>query len=315
MLPRLTTGGARKALPLAIAVGSLAPVLAVAGTAAAATPPKVVCTSSTSGLAATLTRDITAALSTRRSTAAVALYDRVSGTHCTLNAGAHFDSASAVKVTVLGSLLRQAQEANRQLTSREVSLTTAMITKSDNDATTALWSQLGVTRIQHFLTLAGMTQTTPGADGYWGLTQITAGDQLKLMALLTSNNSVLTPGSRNYALGLMNKVIPGQRWGVPAGAPTGVTVHVKNGWLSRATHGWRINSVGAFTGGGHDYAIVVLSQDNSSMNYGIDTVEAVARKVHHDLIPNARASAVYAIRTPVLSHEPDAIIPALPNVP
>ena len=30
-------------------------------------------------------------------------------------------------------------------------------------------------------------------------------------------------------------------------------MHVKNGWLSRATHGWRVNSVGAFTGHGHDY--------------------------------------------------------------
>lgn len=315
MFSRLTTGGARRALPLAIAVGSLAPVLAVAGTAAAATPPRVSCTSATGGLAATLTRDITAALSSRASTAAVALYDRVTGTRCTVNASAHFDSASVVKVTVLGSLLRQAQESHRQLTSREVSLTTAMITRSDNAATTALWSQLGVTRVKHFLSLAGMTQTTPGADGYWGLTQITAGDQLKLMALLTSDNTVLTPASRGYALGLMNRVISGQRWGVPTGAPVGVTVHVKNGWLSRATHGWRINSVGAFTGGGHDYALVVLSQDNSSMDYGIGTVEAVARKVHHDLAPTARASAVYAVRPPVISHVPDAIVPPLPDVP
>ncbi|WP_405583656.1 serine hydrolase [Streptomyces sp. NBC_01190] len=283
MLPRLITGGARRALPLAIAVGTLVPVVAGAVPAAAATPPKVVCTSAKAGLAATLTKDIKAALGSRKSTTAVALYDRRTGTHCTLDAGRRFDSASAVKVTVLGALLRQAKEANRKLTAREVSLTTAMITKSDNNATTALWKQLGLTRIKHFLTLAKMTQTTPGANGYWGLTQITAGDELKLMQLLTANNSVLGPDSRDYALRLMNKVIPAQRWGVPAGAPKGVSVHVKNGWLSRSTHAWRVHSVGAFTGGGRDYGIVVLTQDDSTMSYGIGTIEAVARTVHHDL--------------------------------
>lgn len=273
---------ARVTLPAAIALGSLASVLAAAGPAAAAAP-RVVCTSSVPGLATTLSRDITSALSGRGSTTAVALYDRTTGTGCTYNETRHYDSASVVKVTVLGTLLRTAKEANRSLTAREVGLSTAMITRSDNDATTALWNQLGVSRVNHFLQLAGMTQTTPGADGYWGLTQITARDQLKLLAVLTSGNSVLGSDSRAYALKLMNQVTSSQRWGTPAGAPSGTTVHVKNGWLSRATHAWRVHSVGAFTGGGHDYALVVLTQDDSTMNYGIASIEAIARKVHHDL--------------------------------
>jgi beta-lactamase class A len=312
MLPRLITGGARRALPLAIAVGSLAPIAVAAGPAAAATP-RVVCTSGKAGLAATLTRDITSALSGRRSTTAVALYDRTTGTHCTLDASRRFDSASVVKATVLGTVLRKAKEQSRRLTSQEVSLTTAMITKSDNNATTALWKQLGTSRISHFLALAGMTQTTPGANGYWGLTQITAGDELKLMALFTSNNSVLGPASRSYALNLMGRVISSQRWGVPAGVPAGVSVHVKNGWLPRSTHAWRVHSIGAFTGGGRDYAIVVLTQDDSTMSYGVATIEGVARKVHHDLSPTARASTLYA-RTPAFSSTPDAVIPELPAV-
>jgi beta-lactamase class A len=267
------------------AVATAVPVVVVgaAGAASAASASGVVCTSADPALAAALSRDVKAALGGRAGTVAVALYDRATGTRCTYDAGRRYDSASVVKVTVLGALLRQAQEAHRGLTSREVSLTTAMITKSDNNATTALWKQLGTGRIQHFLNLAGMTQTTPGAGGYWGLTQITAGDELKLMALLTSDNTVLTAGSRDYALRLMNRVVSGQRWGVPAGAPAAATVHVKNGWLQRATHGWRIHSVGAFTGNGYDYALVVLTQDNSSMSYGIGTVQAVAAKVHHDL--------------------------------
>jgi beta-lactamase class A len=304
-------------LTKAVAAGSLASALVAAGPAttadaATATVSGVSCTSAKAGLAAKLSSDIAAALRGRSSTTAVALYDRTTGTKCTLNAQKRFDSASVVKVTVLGALLRQAKEANRRLTEREVRLTTAMITKSDNDATTALWRQLGVSRIKHFLTLAGMTQTVPGANGYWGLTQITATDQLKLMALLTSSNSVLGKDSRDYALRLMNKVVPDQRWGVPAGAPAGVTVHVKNGWLPRSTHGWRIHSVGAFTGTKHDYGIVVLTQDNSTMNYGVATVEAVARRVHKDLNPTATASSLYA-DTPAFTATPDETIPEVPE--
>lgn len=255
---------------------------------AAATPvqaatPTVSCTSQKAGLAKELKADITAALKNRRSTAAVALYDRSTGTSCTYRGWVKYDSASVVKATLLAALLRQAQEAHRVLTAREKTLAKAMITKSDNAATTTLWKQVKVRGVQHFLNLAKMTHTTPGANGYWGLTQITAGDEVKLLKLLTKSNTVLTNGSRTYELGLMNKVVAGQRWGVPAGAPGSATVHVKNGWLSRATHKWRVHSIGAFTGNGNDYGIVVLTQDDSTMDYGIATIQKVARAVHGDL--------------------------------
>jgi beta-lactamase class A len=174
-------------------------------------------------------------------------------------------------------------EQHRALTAREVELTTAMITKSDNDATNTLWHQIGHTGIQHFLTLAGMGDTVPGPKGYWGHTQVTAADQLKLLRLLTSDNSVLDRHARTYALRLMNRVVPEQRWGTPAGAPATATVQVKNGWLPRDTHGWRVHSVGVFTGGGHDYGMVVLSQDNRTMDDGVATVEGAARAVNRDL--------------------------------
>lgn len=60
-------------------------------------------------------------------------------------------------------------------------------------------------------------------------------------------------------------------------------MHVKNGWLPRATHGWRVHSIGAFTDNGHDYGIAVLTEDNGSQGQGISTIEAVARAVHADL--------------------------------
>ena len=53
---------------------------------------------------------------------------------------------------------------------------------------------------------------------------------------------MLSTASRDYALNLMAHVISSQRWGVPAGAPSSLTVHVKNGWLPLATHGWHVTA-------------------------------------------------------------------------
>ncbi|MFF1921496.1 serine hydrolase [Streptomyces sp. NPDC058221] len=273
---------ARGGICAALAVGMLTPVALGAAPAAAATP-KVSCTSAKGGLAAKLSKDITAALKGRMPTTAVALHDRTNRTTCTLRPTSAYDSASVVKATVLAALLRDADRHNRHLTQRETALSTKMITKSDNDATTTLWKQLGATKVRAFLKAAGMTHTVPGAGGSWGLTQITAQDEQRLLTLLTARNSVLSDSARSYELGLMRKVIPSQRWGTPAGAPASDTVQVKNGWLQRATHGWRVHSIGAFAGNGHDYTLTVLTQDNKTMNDGVDTIQAVARSVHQDL--------------------------------
>lgn len=266
----------------AFAAGVPAQAGAPAGTSSVEGSP-VTCTSHRPGLADRLERDIATALHGHGKTSALALYDRTTGTSCTFRASTAFDSASVVKVAILGALLRQAAEEHRLLTSREVDLTTDMITKSDNAATNALWHQIGHTGIQHFLDLAGMRDTVPGRKGTWGLTQITAGDQVKLLRLLTSDNHVLGERARAYALRLMNRVVPDQRWGTPAGAPGTATVHVKNGWLQRSANGWRVNSVGVFTGGGHDYGMAVLSHGSRTMEDGVTTVERAARAVNRDL--------------------------------
>ena len=194
-----------------------------------------------------------------------------------------------MKVLILGALLRKAEDKHKYLTRTETTEAHAMITRSDNNVASALWAELGYTYLRHFLNLAGMTQTSLGPDDYWGLTQITAHDETLLLRLLVTPNTVLDASSRAYALHLMATVIPAQRWGVPAGAPTSVTVHVKNGWLPRGTHGWRIHSIGAFTGRKGWYTIVVLTQDNPTMAYGVTTIEAIARAVNHGLNPTAKA--------------------------
>ncbi|MEV0121966.1 serine hydrolase [Streptomyces sp. NPDC050703] len=290
----LSSSTRARVLSAGLAAAVVVPLGAVtaAGPAAAATAPKVTCASAQAGLAATLSRDITAALRNRKGTVAVGLRDRGTGTTCALRATTSFDSASVVKVTVLAALLWDAQKTGRKLSAREKSLATGMITKSDNAATSTLWRQLGgAAGVKGFLRAAGMSRTVPGPGGSWGLTRINVTDEERLLSLVTGENTVLTGASRSYVLELMGKVVPAQRWGTPAGAPSGVSKHVKNGWLKRSTHGWRVHSIGTFHGGGHDYTMSVLTHGNTTMDYGVATIQGVARVIHRDLASAARRHA------------------------
>jgi beta-lactamase class A len=233
-------------------------------------------------LAARLSADIEHAVHGRSGSPAVSVHDAVTNVSCQANGSAHFDSASIVKAIILAALLRWHQETHTSLSDWEQDEAQLMITQSDNDAATALWDEVGMSRLQHFLNLAGMTETQLGQDGYWGLTQVTAHDEMLLLRLLASPNAVLTNASRSYQLGLMAQVISSQRWGTPAGAPSSVTVHVKNGWLDDAS-GWHVNSLGVFTGKNKNYEIAVLTTGSPSEQYAINTIQDVARVVHRDL--------------------------------
>ncbi|HTR91826.1 MAG TPA: serine hydrolase [Trebonia sp.] len=327
----LSAAGPSMAGPSMAAAGDAASVAAATAAAAAATTaaettsPDVrvregICTvpPAHKALAVRLSADIKDALRGRAGHHAVTVYDTVTKVSCYTDSGRHFDSASIVKAIILAALLRWHQETGRPLSPAEKEEARLMITQSDNEAATDLWDEVGMGRLQHFLDLAKMYQTQLGQDGYWGLTQVTAHDEMLLLELLATPNSVLTASSRSYELGLMAKVIPGQRWGTPAGAPAGITVHVKNGWLPDDT-GWHINSVGAFTGKDKDYLIAVLTDDNPSEQYGIDTIERVARLVHRDLnaVSTAATARLAASEAPAVTPSPAstpwAVVPALPS--
>jgi hypothetical protein len=264
-----------------VALATLLPLAAAAPAQAAAAP---ICSSSShKALAAKVSRDIKAALAGRSSTVGVYVADRKTGVVCSYDASRHFDSASVVKATIMGAVLRRAQDEHRGLTSWESSNLHRMITESDNTAATNLWNSVGRTRFKDYLKLAGMTTTVPGSGGYWGLTQIDARDEVRLLNTFDDNHAVLTAGWRAYALKLMSEVIPSERWGVPYGAPKGSLVSNKNGWLPRATRAWRVHSIGAVTGDGRDYQMAVLSDRDRTMQYGIDTIERITKVVNRDL--------------------------------
>ncbi|KDN87819.1 serine hydrolase [Kitasatospora cheerisanensis] len=284
MTTRHRTGPHPRRLAAAVAVAA---ALTVAPTPAPATSVAPVdrpvhCSSATRPeTAERLSRDLSTAIRGRQSSLALAVRDPGSGLSCFLAPARHFDSASIVKITIMGAVLRIAQDEDRPLTEFEEENLGPMITKSDNDAAVRLWKYVGPARMQEFLDLAGMHDTVLGES--FGITRATAGDEMKQLDVYTTNPDVLTPEHKAYGLRLMAEVEPDQRWGTPFGAPPDVVSHLKNGWLQRATHAWRVHSLGIFTGPNRLYQIAVLTDDDPTESYGISTIQRIAQQVHRDL--------------------------------
>lgn len=220
------------------------------------------------------------ALRAARVRIAFAVDDTATGIHCAAGTTARYDSASVVKVAVVAALLDVRRSAHRSLSRTELTWARAAITRSDNAAASALWARVGGAAGMHrFFVRASMTHTTPGRRGVWGLTQVTAGDQLLLLRHVT-RPGLLASADRGYLQGLMASVVRGQRWGVPAGAPSRAEVGNKNGWLARRTRGWRVHSIGWVRLRTTTYDVVLLSDGNASLSGGISRLDRVARAVH-----------------------------------
>jgi beta-lactamase class A len=206
-----------------------------------------------------------------------------------LHPGLHEYTASIVKVQIMGAALNQAEAAGRPLPPAQAALMGPMIESSDNDAATTLLADVGgPSALARFDEAAGMTETQPstlalipGTDlPGWGLTRTTARDEVVLVARFAYPGQVLDDASREYGLSLMEHVEANQDWGVSGGVPAGTTIALKNGWLPVGSSGWQVDSIGWVRGHGRDYVLAVLAAGNPTEEYGIGTIESIARAVY-----------------------------------
>jgi hypothetical protein len=232
------------------------------------------------------TRAMRTYLASRRGDITAALYDVRTHTLFLYRPGVTEQTASIVKVDILETLLHTEQHLYRPLDSDDEYLATGMIEESDNDDATDLWNEVGgAAAIARYDSAAGLTDTTPNTAGYWGETMTTALDQVRLVEHLVFANKLLDAVARAYELGLMEHVIPFDRWGVCAGPPAGVTVALKNGWVPIVDDDWQINSIGYVSGQGRDYIVAILTNGNLTEGYGISTIEGMSRLVWSRLAP------------------------------
>ncbi|MFF1409406.1 serine hydrolase [Streptomyces sp. NPDC058289] len=210
--------------------------------------------------------------------AAVAVLDLSTGESVRVGVERDFVTASIVKVDILAALLLQASDAGRLLTAQEQRWATVMIENSDNAAASALWDAIGGTEGMAKANLRlGLTETTPGHGAYWGLTQTTAADQLRLLQAVFGEESALSADARAYLRGLMGSVAPDQNWGISAGLDESESVYLKNGWLARSETGlWVVNSIGRVEVDGRTLLLAVLCDGQASQKAGISLVEDLA---------------------------------------
>lgn len=186
---------------------------------------------------------------------------------------------STIKVLVLMTLLRQAQETGRPLTERQHSLATRMITRSDNSAAEAILGEVGREEVQRVAGIIGMTHTEIDA-GWWGLWRTRAHDLDRMVDALLSSDRVLDATGRATVRLLMADVVPAQRWGVfTAEQRDGVSVAGKNGW-GPSPDGYHVNTTGWVTGPDVAYVLSILSRSVSGFAHGRETLGRVSELCH-----------------------------------
>jgi beta-lactamase class A len=228
-------------------------------------------------------------LASRSGNVTAAVYDPRTRRVWLLHPGVREYTASIVKVEIMGTALREAQQSGQSLPPTEAGLMPSMIENSDNDSATALLHDVGgPSAVGRFDRSAGMTDTQPSTLALipgtqwpgWGLTTTTALDEVVLVARFAYPNTVLSGASRQYGLSLMENIESDQDWGVSGGVPPGTIIALKNGWLPLGPSNWQIDSIGWIDGHGRNYVLAVLTAGNPSEAYGIDTIEGIAGYIY-----------------------------------
>jgi hypothetical protein len=190
---------------------------------------------------------------------------------------------SSIKVPILVTLMRDV--GNRGLTAEERAWATSAITASDNTAAADLFQQLeklhgGLSRaslaVQEVLAMSGDRSTTvatqqppPGAVSTYGQTEWSLAGSVQFYRSL-AQGCLLDGTATKYVEGLMEDVIPEQRWGLGEAAfPAGWRVAMKGGWgpEGSADGPYLVRQSGIINDGVSGLAVTMIAQDESG-SYG-----------------------------------------------
>ena len=228
-------------------------------------------------------RPITEYLATRADTVSVAFEDLSTGQITLLGSQFGQFTASMSKLDIAETLVHEQRPGQPVVADDLRSTLTSMVEWSDNDAAVKLWKAVGNgPAISAFNQAIGMEATQVPYYASFGRVETTPHDQLILLNQLlpTSTTSILSSAQRQTVLQLLDHVVADQRWGVSGGMPTGATADLKNGWVPLDGMGgpdWQVNSAGWVHGGGVNFLLAVMTTRNSNKEYGVSTIDGVAR--------------------------------------
>jgi hypothetical protein len=199
---------------------------------------------------------------------------------------------SSIKVPILVALM---QDRPSGLSAEEQQWATAALTASDNEAAAALFGQLeqihggleGASQaVQQVLAESGDTTTVvatapppSGAVSTYGQTEWSLDGSVAFYRALACDR-LLPPERSEYVLGLMEQVVPEQRWGLgEAGFPSGVQVGFKAGWgpEGSASGPYLVRQSGILRRGNSGAVVTIMVQDSSgSFEAGVSDLNQIA---------------------------------------
>jgi hypothetical protein len=217
-------------------------------------------------------RDAAELLGGRTGSASFAIVDERGHLHG-YRGSATYSSASLVKGMLLVAYLNRRDVRHRRLHRSERRLLGPMIRVSDNDAATAVYDRVGPGGLTRLARRAGMHDFS--ASPVWGGCQVSAADQARFFFHI---RDLLPPRHRGYALGLLQRIVSYERWGIPHGAGPGWRIYFKGGWF-KDDDGWRVHQAALLEGSGRRLAIAVLTRGDPSLEYGAATIAGVTRRL------------------------------------
>jgi hypothetical protein len=181
-------------------------------------------------------------------------------------------SASVLKPMLLVADLRRPPLRDRPLARAERRLLGPMIRWSSNAAASRVLGRVGAARLRRDAGRWGMRRFNLGAP--WGASTITAREQARFWLGIDHH---VPARHRAYALSLLRRIVPSQRWGIARVAPRGWTLHFKGGWGSgrgRVDH-----QVALLTRGRARVALAILTTAQGDHAYGKRTLRGVALRL------------------------------------
>lgn len=179
-------------------------------------------------------------------------------------------SASIVKAMLLVAYLDEPSIAHRKLTASERSTLGGMITASNNYDAQIIYDQVGNSGLQALAHRVGMTHFATNPSGIWGETLVTARDQTRYFLHI---NSFIVSSHRVYAMGLLQHIIPSERWGIGQVPHKGWKLFFKGGWGYGT--GLIDSQVALLVRGCARVSIAVLTMYDGSHPYGKQTLYGV----------------------------------------
>jgi hypothetical protein len=183
---------------------------------------------------------------------------------------------SSIKVPILTAVMRDEGEA---LDPEEEAWATSALTASDNEAAAALFGRLeekygGLAGASHAVegVLRDANDTTtevatapppPGAVSTYGQTEWSLLNSVQFYGRLVQG-CLLGPAGTEYVKGLMESVIPEQRWGLGEGGfPSGWSVGMKGGWGPEESGAYLVRQSGFVRDGSRGIVVAMMAMDES----------------------------------------------------